>query len=111
MIVKKTSKTSVICGYNCKNAEITFPADRAKIYEIWYTNEIDVKNPNASTPFREIDGVLMSFFFFLGPAELHFDAENVFSKQIPDLTFERREKYSRVSRDEINKVINKMISM
>ena len=111
MILKKTSKTSVICGYNCKNAEVTFPADREKVHEVWYTNEINVKNPNSSTPFNQIDGVLMSFFFFLGPAELHFDAENVFSKQIPDVTFERREKYSRVSREEINKVINKMISM
>ena len=28
MIIKKTSKTSVICGFNCKNAEVTFPATR-----------------------------------------------------------------------------------
>ena len=51
MVLKKTSKTSVICGFNCKNAEVTFAADRSKVYEIWYTNEINVKNPNAATPF------------------------------------------------------------
>jgi hypothetical protein len=111
MILKKTSKTSVICGYNCNNAEVTFPSDREKVYDIWYTTEIKVKNPNACTPFSQIDGVLMSFFFFLGPAELHFDAENVFSKEVPDITFERREKYLRVSREQINKFIEKMIKM
>jgi hypothetical protein len=111
MVLKKTSKTSVICGFNCKNAVVTFPSDRKKIFDIWYTNEINVKNPNAATPYNQIDGVLMSFFFFLGPSELHFDAETVYKKEIPDETFERRDKFIRVSREEINKFINKMTSL
>jgi GLPGLI family protein len=111
IVIKKTSKTSVICGFDCKNAEVTFPADRNKIYEIWYTEDIKVKNPNTATPFNQIDGVLMSFFFFLGPAEVHFDAETVYKKEIPDETFERRNKFMRVSREEIDKFINKMISL
>jgi hypothetical protein len=53
----------------------------------------------------------MSFFFFLGPAELHFDAETVYKKEIPDETFERREQYERVSRENINKFINQMINL
>ena len=110
MTLRKTSKTSVICGYNCKNAEVTFPSKGEKVFQIWYTNEIKVKNPNASTPFNQIDGVLMNFFFFLGPAELHFDAENVFSKQIPDETFERRLKFQKVTKEEIKKFIDQMIS-
>jgi hypothetical protein len=109
--IKKTFRTSVICGFNCKMAEVTLPADRSKVYEVWYTTEIDVKNPNNATPFTNIDGVLMKFFFKMGPAEMHFDAETVYKKDIPDNTFERREKYLRVSREEIDKFITKMISM
>jgi hypothetical protein len=111
IVIKKTTKTAVICGFNCKNAEVTFPTKKDKVFEIWYTNEIDVKNPNTATPFSEIDGVLMSFFFLLGPSELHFNAETVYKKEIPDETFERREKFTRVSRNEIDKFINKMISL
>ncbi len=111
MVIKKTGKTSVICGFNCKNAEATIPSQGNKVYQIWYTSEIDVKNPNAATPFNQIDGVLMNFFFFLGPAELHFDAETVYKKEIPDEIFERRDKFMRVSRAEIDKFINKMISL
>jgi hypothetical protein len=111
IVIRKTTKTAVICGFNCKNAEVTFPADRNKVYEIWYTNEIDVKNPNTATPFSQIDGVLMKFFFFLGPAELHFEAETVYKKEIPDEAFDRRKKFVRVSREEIDKFINKMISL
>jgi hypothetical protein len=111
IMIKKTTKTSVICRYNCKNAEVRFPGDKNKVYEIWYTNEINVKNPNTATPFSQIDGVLMSFFFYLGPAELHFEAETVYKKEIPDEAFERREKFMQVSREEIDKFINKMISL
>jgi hypothetical protein len=111
MVLKKTSKTAVICGFNCKNAEVTFPSDKQKVFDIWYTTEIDIKNPNASTPFSQIEGVLMSFFFILGPSELHFEAETVYKKDIPDETFERKDKFKRVSREQINKFISKMISM
>ena len=109
MEIRKTSKTSVICGFNCKNAEVTFPFDREKIFNIWYTNEINVRNYNSSSPFREIDGVLMSFFFLIGRSELRFNAETVYKKEIPDETFERREKFVRVSKEDIIKFINKMI--
>lgn len=111
MSIKKTNKTSIICGFNCKNAEATIPSQGDKVYQIWYTTEIDVKDPNTATPFDQIDGVLMNFFFFLGPAELHFDAETVYKKEIPNEIFERREKFMRVSRAEIDKFINKMISL
>jgi hypothetical protein len=111
MEIHKTSKTSVICGFNCKNAEATFASDKNKIIDIWYTNEIDVKDSNAATPFNEIDGVLMSFFFLLGPTELHFTAETVYNKEIPDETFERKDSFKRVSRADIEKLINKMTSM
>jgi hypothetical protein len=110
MEIKKTSRTSVISGFNCKSAEVTIPGND-KVYEIWYTDEIDVKNSNASTPYNEIEGVLMSFFFFLGAYELHFDAENVYQKDIPDETFERRDKFQRISKEDISEFINKMISI
>lgn len=109
--IKKTSKTSVICGFNCKSAEIRFPENPDRVFEVWYTNEIKVKNPNAATPFADIEGVLMKFFFLIGPVEMHFEAENVYKKGIPDIIFERREKYSRISREDIDNFINKMISL
>ena len=109
MILKKTSKTKVICGFTCKNAEVTFGKDRNKIYNIWYTNEIEVNDPNAATPFNEIDGVLLGFFFLMGPSELHFEAETVYKKDIPDETFERRDDFVRVTKENINKFINQML--
>jgi len=109
--IRKTSKTTTICGFNCKNAEVRLPGNDENVFEIWYTNEIDVKNPNIASPFSEIDGVLMSFFFIMGSVEMHFTAETVYKKEIPDKTFERRPDFNRVSRENIEKFLDKMISM
>jgi hypothetical protein len=109
--IRKTAKTTVICGFNCKNAEVRIPSNKDRVFEVWYTNEIKVKNPNIATPFSEIDGVLMGFFFIMGPAEMHFMAETVYKKDIPDETFERKTKYSRISREQIDNIIEKMISL
>jgi hypothetical protein len=111
MSIRKTGRTTLICGFNCKCAEVTFPADRNKVYEIWYTTEIDVRNPNIANPFSEIEGVLMNFFFFMGDAEMHFMAETVYKKDIPDKTFERKEKYQRISKEEIDMFIDKLLSL
>lgn len=111
MELKKTEKEAQICGFNCKNAEVSFPSDRSKVISIWYTDEIDVKNSNVATPFKDIDGVLMDFFFYFGPTEVHFTAENVYSKDISDDTFARKDNFKRVTREELNKWMNKMISL
>lgn len=109
--IRKTPGTAVICGFNCKSAEVVLPHSRNKVHKIWYTNEIDVENPNAATPYSEIDGVLMSFFLVIGNAEMNFEAATVYKKEIPDKSFERREKYLRVSRNDITEFIDKLVSL
>jgi hypothetical protein len=111
MNIRKTTKITQICGFNCKNAEVTLPGDRGNVHQIWYTDEIKIKNPNISNPFSEIDGVLMSFFFYMGDAEMQFTAETVYRKEISDKVFERKEKFKRISREEISNFIDKLISI
>lgn len=108
--VNKTNRTVDICGYHCQIAEVTFPADRNVVYEVWYTKEIDVDNPNSATPFEEIDGVVMKFFFLIGGIEMHFTAENVYSKEIDDNIFLRRKDYKPATKEGMDTFIEKMIN-
>ena len=108
MVITKTSKTTLICGLDCKNAEVSFPDDSNKIINIWYTNEIKIKNPNLLSPFNQVEGVLMSFFFLMGSTELHFEAESIYEKEVSDDTFERKNSYDRVSRKNIERLIERM---
>jgi hypothetical protein len=108
--IDKTSGNMDICGFRCKHAEVTLPSDRDKIISIWYTDEIDVRGSNLATPFEEIDGVLLDFFFRIGEAEIHFSAENIYSKEINDNIFERRTDYTKATQEDINGFISKMVN-
>jgi len=108
MVIKKTSRTADICGYKCKNAEVTFLSGKTSLYNVWYTDEIKIKNPNASTPFNQLEGIPLSFFFFIGNSEMHFNAEVVYQKEIPDETFDRKLNFKRISKEDITSLINRL---
>lgn len=107
--VHETGRKSVICGFNCRQARVDLPDNKTTRY-IWYTNEIKAENPNGMTPYRDIDGVLMDFFYIIGDAELQFTADEVLPKQIPDKEFQRKNNYRKVSSKYLDTLIMKMIS-
>ena len=111
MDIEKTGRKGQILGFNCIHAEVRIPSMPDSVFEIWYTDEIDIKKPNAITPFREIDGVLMKFFFFMGEREFVFEAEGIYKKEIPEKVFNRRERYRQVSKEVINEYIIMMVNL
>jgi hypothetical protein len=89
--------------------EVTFP-DSDTVRYVWYTKDMKVVAPNRMTPFRPIDGVLMEFFYIIGDAELQFMADEVFVRDIPDKSFEKRKHYMEVTGGYLDTLIMKMIS-
>ena len=59
--VIELDETKIIAGLNCKKALIVYDDVDTREFYIYYTNEIEFKNPNWSTPFSSIDGVLMEY--------------------------------------------------
>ncbi len=106
---RETGKKSIICGFNCHEVMVELPGSDSVRY-IWYTNEIDVENPNRMTPYKDIKGVLMEFFYIIGGAEMQFTADEVLAKKIPDKEFEKKKNYRKVSSRYLDTLISKMIS-
>mgnify|MGYP006954410467 CR=1 FL=1 len=106
---RETGRESEICGFNCREVETMIPGSDSVRY-IWYTNEIKVTGPNLLTPYREIEGVLMQFYYIIGEAELEFTADEVLVKDIPDKNFEKRLNYKKVSGSYLDSMIRKMIA-
>lgn len=111
LVIIHADKTREISGYNCKNAFVTMSDIKDRRFEIWYTDEIKIDQPNLLNPFNEIGGVLMSFFYFIGDTEMKFQIEGVYEKEIPLSTFERKEKYKRISKDDMDKIITSLIRL
>ena len=105
-----TDETKKICGYLCNCVKVTFPDNGNKRYKIWYTKEINIKDPNKSTPYEQIDGVLMDFVFLFDNVEMHFSAENVYDMKIDDDIFERKTNFIKTDKSDIIDFIYKMLS-
>jgi hypothetical protein len=109
IIFNETGRRSVICGFNCRQVRVTLPNSKT-IHYIWYTNDIKVVQPNRLTPYNEIDGVLMDFFYIMGKAEMQFTADEVFTRQISDKVFEQKKNYKKVTRSFLDSLIQKMMA-
>lgn len=109
MEISETGRKAVICGFNCRQARVTLPGSKTMRY-IWYTNEIKVTDPNRFTPYKDIDGVLMDFFYKIGKAEIQITADEVIARQIPDKYFEKKTNYKKVPKSYLDTLIMKMIS-
>lgn len=107
--ISETGRKGVICGLNCHQAKVTFP-DSPTVRYIWYTNEIRVDEPNRTTPYKDIDGVLMEFFYIMGKAEIQFTADEVVPREVPDKYFEKKTSFKKVSKSYLDALILKMIS-
>lgn len=110
MKLEKTGDIDVISGLNCKHVLAKLPG-YDQPFDVWYTNEIDIEDPNNSTPFRDIDGVLLKFFYKMGDMIIEFEATNVYERSIPEKDFNQTDKFLRISREDMDIIISKLMAL
>ena len=74
--IKYLKTDRVIAGYKCKLARV-FIEELPEPIDVYYTQDICLKNPNRNTPFSKIDGVLLEFETTMNKIKAKFSAENV----------------------------------
>lgn len=110
MIIEKTSRTREFFGLECNHATATIP-ETGFTYDLWYTTEIELHNPNISTPFNTIDGVLIMFFYRMGDMIVEFEAQGVYRRSIPEKEFTPGSKYRNLDRPTMHSIISKMMNL
>lgn len=106
----RTGQTKTISGLNCKHAIVEIPGYN-RDFNIWYTNDIDLDNPNISTPFKDIDGVLTNFFYKIGDMIIEFEITSVYQREVADKDFVKSDKFLRISREDMDNLISKMMTL
>lgn len=106
MNIEFVDAKKVIAGYECKKAVITFPDDKNVSFDVFYTNDINLKTPNWSTQYKEIDGVLMEYQMTRYNIEMKFTAKYVVKQSIEDSDFEIPEDYKIISRKEMDNLFS-----
>lgn len=97
MSITPTDQTKQIAGYNCKHAKVTFESDSTKNFDIYYTEEIDLRDPNWCTPFHEIKGVLMEAQVNKFNIDMHMVATEVVSEEYPAEDFQITNEYEPIT--------------
>jgi hypothetical protein len=100
-IIEKLPETKLIAGYTCKKARVSFANNASPAFDIWYTKELNIENPNWSNPYHEIDGVLMEYQLKRYGLELRFNAVSVSKASIDESIFTLPSEYKLISRAEM----------
>jgi len=103
--VKLVEGTKVIAGYNCKKAHVTLTDEYGvNEFDVFYTTELDIKNPNFANPYSMIDGVLMEYQLKKFGLEMRFTAKIVKNEGVDDISFELPSDYKKISQEEMNEL-------
>jgi GLPGLI family protein len=103
------SQTKVIAGLNCNKAEVQYLNVKQKPFDIYYTNQIIIKNVNKSTPFSCIDGVLIQFNISISNIEMRLTASKYKPDAVPKELFNVPDNYRKVSQEKLTGVIKKLL--
>ena len=102
--VTPLKETKMIAGCKCEKAHVKVKGGESSDYEfdIFYTRELGIKNPNFANPYYMIDGVLMEYQMKKFGLEMKFTAKSVKKEEVEDSNFEIPAEYKPVSQQEMN---------
>jgi hypothetical protein len=102
-IIEITSETKQVAGYTCKRAKISYADKSIPCFDVWYTTELNIQNPNWSNPFHDIEGTLMEYQLKRYGLELRFTCTSVSKSSIDESIFELPADYKIITRKEMDK--------
>lgn len=108
MEITETDETKMIAGFLCKKAIVRLP-DRNESFTIYYTDQISLKHPNATNPYKKINGVLMEFELRLLHLNMRFSAERYQDLDSLNLEPTIHSSSKDVSRSQMTQILNKLL--
>ena len=102
--VTELKETKMIAGYNCNKAHVKVKDDDSTEYDIYYTKDLNIQNPNFANPFHMIDGVLMEYQMKKFGLEMKFTAKTIAKDDVDDAIFELPADYKKISAQEMKEL-------
>jgi GLPGLI family protein len=104
LTITPTKETKIIAGYNCNKVHVKVNDDMGSEYDVYYTKDLNIKNPNFANPFSALDGVLMEYQMKKFGLEMKFTAKAVKQEDVDESCFELPADYKPVSQQEMNEL-------
>jgi hypothetical protein len=108
VMLEPTSDNVKFQGYDCFRYIGVFEGDSLKKFDILFTNQIGIENPNEKTPYASINGLLMAFTVKLYGQTMNLRAISISKGNVHDSDFEVPRDYEMVSKETINDIFELM---
>ncbi|GAB4375640.1 MAG: hypothetical protein Kow0075_02120 [Salibacteraceae bacterium] len=109
--LEELDDTEIIAGARCKKVLLDFGAMKDESYIFAYTDEIDIKDPNWCTPYRNIQGVLLDYRIENYNMNMRLRAIRITPEPIDDSEFVVDERYLELNNDEFDKLVVRNMEM
>lgn len=108
MKIEFSEDTLSIANYLCKKATISYPENKHS-FDVYYTDEIDIRNPNAGNPFKKIEGVLLDFQLKMKNVTMNMRATKVVFTEISEKEFKIPDEYKYIPKEKMSEIVNKIL--
>ncbi len=102
-----TKDTLTVSGLMSYRANVKVTDDN---YDIYYTKEININNPNITTPYSSIEHVLSDFRVQLSYLKMRLIIKNHEKQRIDPAFFDIPEEYKQVSKETMENIINNLFT-
>lgn len=100
--IEYTGETKKILNYVCEKAIITVDNEANDAFTVYFTDKIQLDNPNWNNQFNGIDGVMLEYQYEKYGICMRFKAKNIKFTEIDESEFEINEKYEFISEAEMD---------
>jgi hypothetical protein len=100
--IEHTQNTKEIAGYLCKEAIVRVNNEEQDVFNIYYTDQIDIDQSNWFTQFSEIKGVLMEYQIERYTICTRFSAKSVESAEVDKDLFKIKDDYEMISEERLD---------
>lgn len=106
MNLELTAEEKQFLGFQASLYKLEIP--ELPVMDIWYTSELNISNPNITTPYRDINGILLQFYAELSVLKMYITASQYEEKEINTEIFTIPEKYQKISREKMEKILEEL---
>jgi len=110
MKIVPTDEAVTVLGLKAKKAKVYSSDSSFNDFEILYTNDINIVNPNWNNPYREIDGVLLDFRVKMKGITMYIKVREILKEEVDIAEFVVPEGYKKVSAQELNGIVDEIMN-
>lgn len=109
MVLQETKEKKNILGLKTRKVKVSFKDNMMEPFDMYYTTDIKVENPNWNNPYREIQGVPLDFRLKLMGISMHLTLKEIKNEPVNFDEFEVPEGYEAIAPEELDKTIREIL--